>query len=155
MIIREYQEADIDEISLLYYNTIHWVNSRDYNREQIEAWAPEVYDFLFWAERFEKKQVYVADDDQMVVGFTEFEASGHIDCFYVHHQWQRRGVGARLIQRIEQEADKKSVPRLFVDVSITARPFFERMGFMVVQKEEVEYRGVFFKQFHMEKRCLP
>ncbi|MDC4224088.1 MAG: GNAT family N-acetyltransferase [Candidatus Manganitrophus sp.] len=33
-----------------------------------------------------------------------FETTGHINCSYVHHAWQRHGIGALLLERIEQEA---------------------------------------------------
>ena len=42
MEVRDYQEADISAISQLYYNTVHRVNACDYNRQQIEAWAPAI-----------------------------------------------------------------------------------------------------------------
>ena len=39
MIIREYQQDDCKEITELFYNTVHTVNSKDYTEEQLIAWA--------------------------------------------------------------------------------------------------------------------
>lgn len=39
MIIRKYQQKDCKEITELFYNTVHTVNSKDYSEEQLNAWA--------------------------------------------------------------------------------------------------------------------
>ena len=151
MFIRPHRIGDIPGISRLYYDTIHFVNSRDYTREQIDAWAPTVPDTSFWKERLKKYRVYVAEKDECVVGFTELDATGHIDCFFVHHLWQRRGVGRRLMERVVATAGSEQMPRLFAEVSITAAPFFRDCGFVVVRENEAVRRNVTLKQFVMER----
>jgi putative acetyltransferase len=150
MLVRTHRNSDIANISRLYYDTIHRVNSRDYTREQIDAWAPEVPAESFWKERFKKYSVYVAEEDKRIVGFTELDSTGHIDCFFVHHEWQRRGVGTRMLQRIVASAGRQEIRRLFAEVSITAVPFFLEKGFVIVRENEAVRRDVKLKQFAME-----
>ena len=38
--IRPYTLEDVHALALIFYNTIHNVNSKDYTPEQIKAWAP-------------------------------------------------------------------------------------------------------------------
>ena len=45
----------------------------------------------------------------------------------------------------------RGVARYFSEVSITARPFYERMGFKVVNDQQVDMRGVTLTNFVMEK----
>jgi len=151
MLVRTHRNSDIPGISRLYYDTIHHINSHDYNREQVDAWAPAVPDVDFWKERFKKYRVYVAEEDKHVVGFTELAATGHIDCFFVHHEWQRRGVGTRLMDRLVLTADKEKMLRLSAEVSITAVPFFRDCGFVVIRENETIRRNVKLKQFAMER----
>jgi putative acetyltransferase len=40
---------------------------------------------------------------------------------------------------------------LTVDASITAKPFFERRGFRVVQQQSVVLRGQHFINFHLRR----
>lgn len=152
MVIRDVQLSDLAEISRLFYETVHHVNAQDYSAEQLDAWAPRVYAPSYWQERFKNIQVYIAEDQGQVVGFAELETTGHIDCFYVHHQMQRCAVGTHLMAQIELDARSKLLPRLFAEVSLTARPFFERQGFEVVRQQERLYRGMEFKQFLMAKQ---
>lgn len=151
MLIRTYRKRDIAKISRLYYDTIHRVNCLDYTHEQIEAWAPSVPSDDFWQERFNRYFVYVAEHDAQIVGFTELGTTGHIDCFFVHHEWQRRGVGTLLMKRVERTAAVKRIPRLFAEVSVTARPFFLGLGFCVVREKTAVRDGVALQQYDMEK----
>ena len=151
MLVRTHRNGDIPGISRLYYDTIHLINSHDYTLEQIHTWAPAVPDVSFWKERFKKHHVYVAEEDGCIVGFTELDTTGHIDCFFVHHEWQRRGVGTRLMERVVATAGRDQMPRLFVEVSITAAPFFRDRGFVVVREYKVIRGNVKLKQFAMER----
>ncbi len=151
MLVRTHRNSDIPGISRLYYDTIHHINSHDYTREQLDAWAPAVPDLAFWKERFKKYHVYVAEEDRRVVGFTELDTTGHIDCFFVHYEWQRRGIGTRLMDRLMATADREKMLRLFAEVSITAVPFFRDCGFVVIRENETIRRNVKLKQFAMER----
>ena len=151
MDIRPYQETDIPAIARIYFNTIHRINSRDYTQEQIRAWAPTIYSNSYWSERFRKKQVLVAESRNNILGFAEFEPSGHIDCFYVHHEYQHKGIGSALMARVEQQFRALNVHRSFAEVSLTARAFFESRGFRVVEERNQEYRDVAFRLYLMEK----
>ncbi len=152
MRLRRYQKSDISQIARLYYDTIHQINSKDYSPPQIQAWAPRVYPTRFWANRFQRYTVYVVEADHQIVGFAEFEKTGHIDCFYVHYAWQGKGVGSRLLNTIERQARQRRLNRLFVDVSLTAMPFFKRHGFAIKRKQKKIYRGQRFSQYVMVKQ---
>ena len=151
MEIRTHQLDDIPEISRLYFNTIRNINSRDYSPEQIRAWAPTIPGPSFWSERFKTRRVFVAEQDNEIRGFVEFENSGHIDCFYVHHRYQGKGIGSALFARIEEEAHTHGIRRLFAEVSLTARPFFESRGFIVKETRNTSYQEVDFQLLLMEK----
>ena len=152
MQVREATRADAFQIVRLFHDTIHTVNRRDYTPEEINAWSPAVPDADAWAERkFPTRTTFVADNDGTIAGFGELEGSGHIDCFYCHHQYQRRGVGSAIFRRIEDKARTLGLARLFTEASITARPFFESHGFAVVKRQTVVRRGVELTNFVMEK----
>ena len=155
MLVRTHRNGDIPDISRLYYDTIHRINSNDYTREQVDAWAPEIPDVDFWRKRFRKYHVYVAEEDARIVGFTELDPNGHIDCFFVHHAWQRRGIGTRLMERVVETAVRDSIARLFAEVSITAEPFFRGHGFAVTRENEIVRRGVPLRQYLMERWLEP
>ena len=151
MLIRLFQEQDSIAIAKLFHDTIHEVNIRDYSPEQVSAWSPEDLNFIDWAEHCIKKFTYIAEEDAKIIGFGQLEANGHIDCFYCHKGYQRRGVGTRLYRTIEAKALELKIERLFVEASITARGFFKSRGFAVIKEQQVSCRGEKLTNFVMEK----
>ena len=152
VITRPYTVSDAQALANIYYHTIHNVNIRDYSIEQINAWAPSSsLDLDGWKKKWDKLVPIVALSDDVIVGFTEFEPNGHIDCFYVHHECQGKGVGSALLAEIEAKAKQHNILRLYAEVSITAKPFFEKNEFNVVKKQSVNIRGCELTNFVMEK----
>lgn len=154
MIVRRATPEDAPCLLRLFYGTVHAVNSRDYSQEQVDAWAPPDMSKENWRRRQETRTTFVAEQDGQIVGFAELGPDGHIDGFYTHKDHQGQGAGTRLLEAIVAEAAQAGVQRLFAEVSITARPFFERRGFRVVRPQEFEHRGVMFRNYIMERLLI-
>ncbi|HEY9648120.1 MAG TPA: GNAT family N-acetyltransferase [Chroococcidiopsis sp.] len=152
MNIRWFEPQDARELMQLFYDTVHQINSRDYDLDQVEAWAPQTMDLRAWTDAFQHKFVWVAEVDNQLVGFAELESNGHIDRVYCHKNFQRKGVGRQLLDRLESQARLLEMTHLRVESSITAKPFFERRGYEVLYAETVERRGQSFRRYVMEKR---
>ena len=97
------------------------------------------------------RRTLVAEEGGEVIGFAELEDDGHLDMLYLREDAVGRGVGRRLYGAVEQEARALGLSRVFAEVSITARPFFERRGFTVVREQTVHPNGVPLTNFVMEK----
>ncbi|NJK60285.1 MAG: GNAT family N-acetyltransferase [Oscillatoriales cyanobacterium SM2_1_8] len=151
MEIRLFEARDAEQIAQLFHETVRKVNVRDYSSNQVRAWAPDDIHFRDWVEVCSNRFTYVADDEGVIAGFGELEPNGHIDCFYCHKTYQRCGVGRQIYRAIEAKAVELSVSRLFIESSITAKPFFQRMGFSVVKEQKVIRRGATFINYAMEK----
>ncbi len=68
---------------------------------------------------------------------------------FVHCQYQGRGVAKSLLDHILLKSREQKLSSLCTDASITAKPFFERSGFKVVQEQDVELRGQIFRNYRM------
>ena len=152
MVIREYRAGDAVAIVRLYYDTVHAVNAADYAPNQLDAWAPEVPDAAAWHDRMSNRCTLVAVEAGAVVGFIELEADGHLDMLFCAKHAVGRGVGAGLYAALERRARDRGLDRIFTEASITARGFFQRQGFRVLQARTVHRRGVALTNFAMAKR---
>ena len=152
--IRKYQSGDELAIGRIYYDAVHQLTCDDYSEEQRNAWATPIESDPDWGEKWRKrcelKQPWVAVVDDTVAGFIEFEADGHIDCTYVSPDHAGKGHMSAIMKRIFEEARQANLIRLYVEVSITARPFFERHGFRVVRENPHQVRGVPSLNYIME-----
>lgn len=151
MQVRLFEPQDAEQIARLFHETVRQVNIRDYSVNQVNAWAPDDLYFRDWVKVCSNRFTYVADDQGVIAGFGELEPNGHIDCFYCHKNYQRCGVGSQIYRAIETKASELSLKRLFVEVSITAKPFFQHVGFTVVNEQRVSRRGETFVNYVMEK----
>lgn len=149
--IRRFKSSDTDQIAQLFHDTIRSVNRKDYSEKQVKVWAPDDIHYLNWEAKCSSKFTLVADSDGLIAGFAQLEYDGHIDCFYCHKDFQEKGVGRLLFESVEKEARKQNLTKLFVEASITAKPFFEKMGFSLIQKQTVLIQGVELTNFRMEK----
>ncbi|WP_431321329.1 GNAT family N-acetyltransferase [Rhizobium sp. YTU87027] len=148
--LRRYVPADCDNTVEIFLRAILEVASRDYTPAQIEAWA-KVDDRQVWAERRASRPTWIAEVQDLPIGFADLEPDGHLDMMFVHPDHQGIGAARTLLQRIEAEAQKLGLKRIFTEASLTARPFFERRGLVVLARQSVEKRGQTLANFRMEK----
>ncbi|MEZ8578430.1 GNAT family N-acetyltransferase [Vibrio splendidus] len=149
--IRNYQASDAKALWEIYFHTVRNINVRDYSQEQVKAWAPSDFDSELWQKCLHRIQPFVAELDGCVVGYTDLQPNGLIDHFFCHHEYQGKGVGRALMEHVFQIGSVRGVSRYFSEVSITARPFYDHLGFTVVNEQEVEMRGVKLTNYVMEK----
>ncbi len=101
-----------------------------------------------------ERNSYVATVDGAPAGFSDVNSAGYIDMLFVTPQFQRRGVARQLIRHVETHARSVQVTELTADVSITARPFFERHGFTVEAEQHPVRGGVPLTNYTMKKKLL-
>jgi putative acetyltransferase len=149
---RDYRPEDVQALANIYYNTIHRINIQHYTEEQVDVWAPTTsLETEGWAKKFPRTKPIIATVGDEIVGFAEFEPNGHIDCFYCHHEWIGKGVGSALMKEILGRAKNNHVHLIFAEVSITAKPFFEKWGFRIVTQQTIIRNGVELTNFKMER----
>lgn len=149
MVIRAYREEDLDEILKLFFDTVHSVNLRDYTKEQADAWAGVSRDELqkaAWARSLASHKSLVAEENGKITGFGDIDETGYLDRLYVHKDRQGCGIASALCDRLEE-----GFAEVTTHASLTARGFFERRGYRVLKEQQVERRGVFLKNFVMQK----
>ena len=148
-LIRPYQPTDLDAVIAIFLGAIREVASKDYDEAQINAWA--YTDRSIWEERRLSRPTWVAVLDQMIVGFSDLEPSGHLDMMFVHPAYQGIGIASLLLQTVETAAIRDDLSRVFTEASLTAQPFFEKRGFQTLEQQQVAVRGQTFTNFRMEK----
>ena len=70
---------------------------------------------------------------------------------FILPQFCGRGIATLLLDFAEEFARNNHIPNLFSEVSITARPFFEKRGFIVEQEQLVKVNNVEMDNFRMRK----
>lgn len=147
MFIREYQTSDCIEITELFYNTVHAVNAKDYTKEQLDVWATGQVDLKAWNQLLQEHFSIVAVDNDIIVGFGDIDETGYLDHLFVHADYQGKGIATAICDQLEQAVQGD----ITTHASITAKPFFEKRGYMAVKQQQVERQGVFLTNYVMKK----
>ena len=147
MVIREYQPTDCEKLADLFYSTVHIVNAKDYTKEQLSAWATGSVDLQKWNSSFLEHYSLVAVEGNTIVGFGDIDKTGYLDRLYVHKDYQRKGIATAICNGLEQAVQGK----ITTHASITARPFFEKRGYVVLNEQCVERQGIALTNYVMEK----
>lgn len=146
MNIRNYQQSDCEAVSSMFYETVHSVNTMHYTEKQVNAWAASKQQLQKRHETFLNQYSLVAEIDGVIVGFGSIDNTGYLDMLYVHKDYQNQGVATALCNLME-----KDFAIIKTHSSITAKPFFEKRGYRIVKKQEVERMGVKMNNFLMQK----
>ena len=152
MIIREYMPSDCESMARLFYDTVHTINAEHYTKEQLDVWATGNIDMKAWNCSFLEHDTLIAEIDGVIVGFSDMDKNGYLDRLYVHKDYQRKGIAAELINKLEQRAGEAGVFSFETYASITARPFFEKQGYTVVAENKAIRGGIELINYKMVKR---
>lgn len=150
-LIVDYHASMLDEMLRLFYNTVHSVNAKDYNDEQLDNWAPAAIDKRKWEVRLSNNVCLVSFYNDKIVGFGELSEEGAIDTMFVHKNFQGKKIASRLLHELTGYAHDHDLRTLTTEASITAKPFFERHGFKVVKVQKNHYKKTVFINYKMKK----
>ena len=76
MILRVYKPADCKALTELFYETVHSVNTKDYTKEQVDAWADGNVDLEKWNQSFLEHYTVIAEEENGITGFGDISDTG-------------------------------------------------------------------------------
>jgi putative acetyltransferase len=149
MQIRPATIEDVEQITQLFRDTILTINSKDYNEEQVKAWAATSKNIDRLTAKIKEDYFIVTEMDNSIVGFSSITPSGYLDFMYVHKDHQRKGIANKLLHEIKTQAIKWGLAEITTDASITAKPFFEKQGFKIIVQQKVYIIDVMLINYKM------
>ncbi|WP_343659558.1 GNAT family N-acetyltransferase [Chryseobacterium sp.] len=149
--IRKGNETDLPEMLSLFKTSIDEVCKKDYDQHQLEAWKSGADNKERWIKVIRDQYVLVAVSGNQIAGFCTLDQGNYIDLLFVHKDYQQKGIASILYNEVEKEVRLHHQMQITADVSKTARPFFERIGFHVIQEQEVNIKGIALTNYKMAK----
>ncbi|WP_247894037.1 GNAT family N-acetyltransferase [Azospirillum endophyticum] len=129
--VRLAHRDDAASISRLVISSLRETNAKDYSEAVIRRvernFGPEaVLEFI------DRRLVFVAVIGVEIVGTASLD--GHVvRTVFIDPACQNRGIGRSLMAEIERVAIRKGVTTLTVPSSVTAEPFYAKLGFTAVR----------------------
>ncbi|MHC0443835.1 GNAT family N-acetyltransferase [Flavobacterium sp. 3-218] len=152
MILKKATISDLEEMQQLYVQTIQVVCKNDYNEEQRKVWCSGANNTERWLEVIKTQFVLLAIIENQIAGFGTLKDGNYIDFFYIHKDFQRQGIADKILNELELEARKHNSKIITSDISITAKPFFEKKGFVAKAEQKNIRENVELINYKMEKK---
>ena len=154
-IIRAALQSDAVELKKLFQNTVLAINRRDYSQAEVEDWASCGDDLSNIEDMIKTHYFIVAINQQSeIVGFSSITPQGYLHSMFVHKDFQGEGIATMLLNEIEQYAITNGIIRITSEVSLTARPFFEKKGYIVEEAQKRKANQLSLTNFWMAKQTI-
>lgn len=103
-----------------------------YNRKVINFLCKSMDD-NYLVKSSEKRDLFVALDGKKFVGIAGLEKN-EVRSVYVHVNMQRKGIGKKLMRKIENSAKKKGYKKIIVRSSLYSVNFYNNLGYKKIRK---------------------
>ena len=154
-IVRAALQSDAVELKNLFQNTVLAINRRDYSQAEVEDWASCGDDLSNIEDMIKTHYFIVAVNQQSeIVGFSSITPQGYLHSMFVHKDFQGEGIATMLLNEIEQYAITNGIIRITSEVSLTARPFFEKRGYIVEEEQKRKANQLSLTNFWMAKQTI-
>ncbi|CDX41234.1 Acetyltransferase, GNAT family [Mesorhizobium sp. SOD10] len=129
--IRRATDGDAEAVSRVIVAALRQTNAKHYTPDII-ARVEQNFSPSAMLQFFKKRYVLVAAATDRIVGTASLDGTT-VRSVFVDPQLQGVGVGRRLMAAIEEAAQANGVTLLTVPSSVTAEPFYSRLGFRSVR----------------------
>ena len=149
--LRPYLPADAAALAEIFRISIDELTQEDYGEGQREAWISIADDPAAFATRLGKGLTIIASLDGEPVGFASLVGNEELDLLYVTPDAAGQGVGSTLVDALERLASARGSKALMTNASDTARPFFEKRGYIAQSRNTVLINGEWLANTSMTK----
>lgn len=121
-------------------------------KREVEDWASCGDSIEHWKEVLSVHNYVAAlDQEGHIIGFSSMNTEGYLHSMFVHKDWQHKGVASMLLSEVEKMALGYGVHKISAEVSITARPFFEKHGYKMVKEQKAKANRLYLTNYVMKK----
>ena len=159
--IRPAAEGDAQTILAVHRAAVLQTAASAYGPDILDAWAagsdPDSVRKMGRIIASQAELALVVEEAEVVVGFGSIvPALEELRAIYVHPHHGRRGIGARILEALQQLARGHQMQVLRMDASLNAEGFYRRHGFVAIGHGEHALRNnARMACIKMEKTLLP
>ncbi|MBU1136114.1 MAG: GNAT family N-acetyltransferase [Nanoarchaeota archaeon] len=146
MEIRKFKKEDARKVSNLIRKCFREVNSKDYPKKVIDFMCSHFSPKKIIVNSA-KRQIFVAVEKDKIIGTVSIHDNIILTVF-VNPKIHGKGIGKKLMTKVESEAKKNGFKSVKLPSSITAIDFYKKLGY---KKVKVMYELNFGKTIEMRK----
>lgn len=153
MDLSRYEPTHLTAVIHTFQSAIETLAANHYTAEQRSAWKSHLS-----PERFNEKllmgETHLYLSANKVAAFAQLHPANHINYLYTHPDFARQGLASKLLEHLEALAHSKGITVLETEASYSARPVFEKHGYIVLEEENTVRAGISLPRFRMRKTLV-
>lgn len=153
-IIRKTKIEEMVSVMDAHSRSIRQLCSKDYNQDQVSKWSSVNYTESIWHNTINNEFHICVEVNGRIEGLchakVDEDGDGHIVGLYFTDVIAGKGIGREVFEQAIAYIRKAGSTKVFITGTITAKGFYERMGFKAVEKKQVSTRGATLDCYKME-----
>ena len=151
MNLRQITIKDQLELKKVYFDSIQSLDEKIYSQEQKRAWSSQAWDNPNFDKSITKGRGWLLSEKGIIIAFATRFPNNRIALFYCKGQFQRKGCGTKLLNKLEDEAKKEGIDSLTTEASLISYKLFLKSEWEIIRKEKVTINNIFFERYKMIK----
>lgn len=149
MEIRKFKDSDSEGICNLIKRNNLEITSKFYPKEVINNWLLKITPKKI-LKKSKKRVCFVAEQNRQIISYISL-AGNEIKKLFVLPEFHRKGIGKKLMKKIEKVGKENNIDYLIVDSTLYAEPFYKSCGFKKIRNNWQKIGNTKFKFIHMRK----
>ena len=151
MNLRQITIKDQLELKKVYFDSIQSLDEKIYTQEQKRAWCSQAWENPNFDKSITQGKGWLLSEQGIIVAFATRYPNNRIALFYCKGNFQRKGCGSMLLQKLEDEAKKEKIDYLSTEASLISYKLFLKNEWEIIRKEKVIINNIFFERYKMIK----
>ena len=151
MNLKQITKKDQLDLKKLYFDSIASIDEKVYTAEQKRAWASQAWDNKNFNLSLMEGNGWLINENEKIIAFGSRYPNDRIALLYCKGNFQRRGYGTKLLQKLQEEAIKEGITCLSTEASLISYRLFLKNNWEIVRKEKIIIKNIIFERYKMIK----
>ena len=151
MNLRQITIKDQLELKKVYFDSIQSLDENIYSKEQKRAWSSQAWNNQNFSDSLTQGKGWLLSKRSIIIAFATRYPKNKIALFYCKGEYQRKGFGSKLLNKLEEDAKKEGLNSLLTEASLISYKLFLKNEWEIIRKEKVIINNIFFERYKMIK----
>ena len=151
MNLRQINSKDQIELKKVYFDSIQSIDENIYDEEQKRAWSSQAWENPNFTNSINNGNGWLISENQRIIAFACRYPSNRVSLFYCRGEFQRKGNGSRLLNKLEEDAKREKQSFLTTEASLISYKLFLKENWEIVCKEKIIIKNKYFERYKMIK----
>ena len=151
MNLRQINEKDQLELNKIYFDSILSISEEIYSKEQKLAWSSQAWDNPNFERTITEGKGWLIHEKENIIAFITRFPGYRIALFYCKNNYQRNGLGTKLLKQVEDDVKKEGLGFLITEASLISYKLFQKNNWEIIRKEKIIIKNKTFERYKMKK----